>query len=121
MAVLFGACDQGTPAPIHDGSIDTPNAACAMNSPCAPGELSCSIPEMSGLTKTCSCVTTGNQPWWACSDCPFGEGNDPVACATPGLGCNITNWEHDCFCSCTASGYWDCTPGTIGSHCPKAP
>jgi hypothetical protein len=95
--------------------------ACATNSPCPPGEESCTVQDSSGLTNRCSCVGAGGDRWWACSNCPFGEGTEPVACATPGLGCNITTWEHDCSCSCTNSGYWNCTPGTIGSTCPQAP
>lgn len=121
LTIVLGGCEEPYPAPA-DGSIDGPGAAaCATNSPCPPGELSCTIPEASGLVNSCSCVMTGLQYWWACSNCPFGEGDGPVACSTPGLGCNITTWEHDCFCGCTATGYWDCMPGTIGSHCPKAP
>jgi len=103
------------------GGIDPAQCPSGAMDPCPPGVTSCDIPEDSGLTKRCSCVETGSQYWWACSDCPFGEGSEPVACTTPGLGCNITTWEHDCECGCTATGWWSCQGGTIGSHCPMAP
>ncbi|HEY5926060.1 MAG TPA: hypothetical protein VIV11_30450 [Kofleriaceae bacterium] len=123
--VLLAACtqDAGSGDDMGSGSgsgSDSGSASCATDSPCPPGETSCLIPQANGLVNSCQCITTGD-PWWACSNCPFSETSDPVTCATAGIGCNITTWEHDCFCTCTASGYWDCMKGTVGSVCPTAP
>lgn len=115
LVVLVGCAGDGGESPL----VAT---GCDVDSPCAPGEKSCSIPEANGLTKRCGCIETGaSDPWWACSDCPFGETDTPVSCSQPGLSCNITTWEHDCACGCTAEGWWSCSAGTIGSHCPTPP
>lgn len=106
------------------GSQDEPLVplGCDVASPCPAGETSCALSLPSGLTKSCQCIDFGSgDPWWACSTCPFGEGTEPIACTMPGLGCNITNWEHDCDCTCTAEGWWSCAGGTVGSTCPKPP
>jgi hypothetical protein len=53
--------------------------------------------------------------------CPFFEGEEPVACSTPGVGCEIENWEHGCSCGCGSDGWWSCFEETVGSRCPKPP
>ena len=73
----------------------------------------CSDPRPSG---NCQCA---RGTWW-CSDCPFGEGSDPVACSTEGAGCQIETWEHGCECTCE-QGWWSCNADTIGSQCPSGP
>jgi hypothetical protein len=66
---------------------------------------------------SCSCV---EGQWW-CSDCPFFEGEGPVACSSPGATCDLETWEHGCSCSCGSDGWWGCFEETIGSRCPKPP
>ena len=120
---LVAACNSSSePGPGIDAVVHyTPDATCAPGSPCEYGEVSCDIPEPSGLVNHWECVMSADFYVWRCSDCPFAETSDPVSCATPGIGCTIENWEHDCACECTTDGWWNCTPGTIGSHCPTHP
>jgi hypothetical protein len=61
---------------------------------------------------------TGVQP---VNTCGFYEGNDAIACTTPGATCEIETWEHGCSCSCGSDGWWNCFGETIGSTCPHSP
>lgn len=42
---------------------------------------------------------------------------DLSAACGQGQACRYGDWEHECTCSCTASGLWACQPETIGSTC----
>jgi hypothetical protein len=44
-----------------------------------------------------------------------------IACSTVGQTCDYEDWEHGCVCRCDETGYWACTPQTIGSYCPQPP
>jgi hypothetical protein len=67
------------------------------------------------LPENCYCNESG---FWECNSCPFSW--SPIAPATcePGTTCVLNSWEHGCDCICNGGGTWNCTPVTLGSHCP---
>jgi hypothetical protein len=79
------------------------------------GPTACSQPAPGS---NCTCTDTIG---WACNSCPFDEGPGPVACDSPGSGCELETWEHGCSCACGSDGWWSCMPETIGSTCPTEP
>lgn len=67
-----------------------------------------------GVPTRCTCALGT----WRCDDCPWDLPGDDGSC-TPGQGCSMEDWEHGCSCLCDQEGRWQCTPETIGSHCPS--
>jgi hypothetical protein len=65
----------------------------------------------------CDCV----YGQWRCNTCPWTSPEPLIACSSVGQTCDYEDWEHGCSCVCDASGYWSCTPETIGSYCPQPP
>jgi len=53
--------------------------------------------------------------------CPWPSPEPLIACSQVGASCDYEDWEHGCSCVCDASGWWKCTPETIGSTCPTPP
>lgn len=65
----------------------------------------------------CDCV----YGQWRCNTCPWPSPEPVIACAHVGSFCDYEDWEHGCSCVCDASGFWSCTPETVGSSCPSLP
>ena len=65
----------------------------------------------------CDCV----YGQWRCNSCPWPSPEPLIPCSNIGAGCDYEDWEHGCACVCDASGWWSCTPQTIGSMCPHLP
>lgn len=105
---LLGACT------LYYGPHGDPPAD---DQPPPPPPPTCSDPKPPG---NCTCTSTIG---WACTTCPFGEGSAAIPCtaAESGTSCQIETWEHGCQCTCTADGWWECSPETIGSTCPHTP
>lgn len=110
--VVLAACDTRV---THTPSAPTPIDAAIDADYTVPN---CIDPAPAG---SCSCSYVGSGWRWTCNTCPFFEGSDPVPCTTPGAGCEIETWEHDCPCTCLASGWWQCANETVGTHCPQPP
>jgi len=65
----------------------------------------------------CDCV----YGQWRCNTCPWPNPEPVIACSQVGAFCDYEDWEHGCSCVCDASGFWNCTPETVGSMCPAPP
>lgn len=62
----------------------------------------------------CNCV----YGQWRCNSCPWATPEPVIACSSVGQTCEYEDWEHGCSCRCDVTGWWSCTPETIGSSCP---
>lgn len=66
-----------------------------------------------------SCQCDSGQ--WRCNTCPWVAPEAVIGCNMVGQTCEYEDWEHGCSCRCDETGWWKCTPETIGSFCPQPP
>jgi hypothetical protein len=78
------------------------------------------VPECGPMPADAGACSCSNGQWW-CNSCPWSSPEPLIACSQVGASCEYEDWEHGCSCTCDASGWWSCTPETVGSTCPKPP